>query len=292
MAMNIEFSAIDGVTLKGQLITAKHTKAVVILNPGTATKTTFYLPFAEFLAKHGYSVLLWNYRGFCESRTGSLKDSNIRFSDIGLYDIPAAISKAQDLFPDLPIYCVGHSAGGQQLGFAHNCNALSGMVGIAVSTGYFHTMPLAYRLKAIFFFSVICPISTALFGYVKAKLLNIMEDLPPKLAKEWGQWCSQKDFFFAPQFYQSRTASQQYQKLAFPIHIFTADDDEISTPANTKALWSHISSDIPPQFTWYQSAEMTNHKVGHFGYFRKENRTIWQDILTALDGFNSVSISH
>ena len=22
-----------------------------------------------------------------------------------------------------------------------------------------------------------------------------MEDLPPKLAKEWGRWCANKDFF-------------------------------------------------------------------------------------------------
>src|SRR5690554_7760137 len=37
-------------------------------NPGTATKTTFYAPFAEFLADNGYHVMLWNYRGFCESK--------------------------------------------------------------------------------------------------------------------------------------------------------------------------------------------------------------------------------
>src|SRR5690554_7134318 len=93
-------------------------------------------------------------------------NSDITYSDVGQWDIPAAITKAQSLYPDLPLYCVGHSAGGQQIGFAHNCNDLDGMVALAASTGYFGTMPMGYRLKAHLFFKVIAPISSALFGYV------------------------------------------------------------------------------------------------------------------------------
>ena len=56
--MKIQFTTTDQVSLAGQLIEAKAAKAVVLINPGTATKTSFYLPFAQFLAEHGYHVLI------------------------------------------------------------------------------------------------------------------------------------------------------------------------------------------------------------------------------------------
>lgn len=285
--MNIEFTAADGVLLKGQVIAAKEPKAAVLLNPGTATKTSFYIPFAEFLAEQGYSVLLWNYRGFCESRTQSLKGSDICFADIGLKDVPAAIDKAKELFPELPLYCVGHSAGGQQLGYAENCNELKGLVGIAVSTGYFGTMPLGFRIQAHVLFKIVTPISNALFGYVKTAKLNIMEDLPPKLAKEWGQWCAKKDFFFDPKFAKKKPELKNYRTFNFPVHVFTADDDEISTVFNTKSLWKHIKSTQPIEFTLYKAANMPKKAVGHFGYFRKANQQIWQDVVAKLNEFDA-----
>lgn len=284
--MNVEFTAADGYLLKGQVISAKHPKAAVLLNPGTATKTSFYLPFAQYLAEQGYNVLLWNYRGFCESRTQSLKNSDIQFSDIGLKDIPAAINKAKELFADLPLYCVGHSAGGQQIGFAGNCNELKGMVAIAVSTGYYGSMPIAYRLQAYLFFKIIAPISTAIFGYVRSEKLNLMEDLPPELARQWGRFCAQKDFFFAQEFSRENPALATYRTLDFPVHVFTASDDEISTPENTKDLWKHIKSTQSIEFTCYNAEEMPKKSVGHFGYFRKTNQKIWQDVVEKLDGFH------
>lgn len=284
--MDIQFVTEDNVTLKGQVVEAENAKGAVIINPGTATKTSFYLSFAQFLAANGYHAVLWNYRGFCENRGGSLARSDISYTDLGRWDIPAVINKTKALYPQLPVYCVGHSAGGQHVGFAANCNELSGMVGVAVSTGYFGTMPLAYRLRAHLFFKAITPVSNALFGYVRAKDLNLMEDLPPKLAREWARWCTNEDFFFAPKFARKDPFLRTYRTLEFPVHVYTASDDEISTEDNTKNFWKHISTKEPVKFTRYNAADMPRKSVGHFGYFRSANEPIWQDILASLNSFN------
>lgn len=289
--MQIEFNAQDGTLLKGQVFTAKQPKAAVLFNPGTATRTSFYAPFAEFLAENGYSVMLWNYRGFCESRTEHLAGSKIRFSDIGRLDIPAAITKARSLFPDLPLYCVAHSAGGQQLGFAPNCNLVRGMVAVASSTGYFGNMPFLYRMKALLFFKVIAPLSSVLFGYVKAKSLGLMEDLPPQLAREWGYWCSKKDFLFDPEVVAAYPDEPYYHDYQFPVHVITADDDEISTEKNLANLWKHINSSQPITFKRYRSANMPGKKVGHFSYFRRSHSVIWEDIRLQLDAFSKKEAS-
>lgn len=71
------------------------------------------------------------------------------------------------------------------------------------------------------------------------------------------------------------------------MHVFTADDDEISTDLNTKRLWKHIKSTQPIEFTRYKAAEMRKKAVGHFGYFRKANQQIWQDVVAKLNEFDA-----
>ncbi len=287
--MKIEFTAEDNTLLQGRLFNAEQPRATVLLNPGTAIKTGFYVPFAEFLAGHGYNVLLWNYRGFCQSRNGSLAGSKILFSDIGRRDMPAAIAKGRELFPELPLYCVGHSVGGQQPGFAANCNELQGLIAVASSTGHFGGMPLAYRLRAKLFFKVIAPVSTALFGYVRASSLGLMEDLPPRLAREWGRWCSAKDALFDPAIIAASGHAPYFHSYEFPVHVITADDDEIASKANSDGLWKHVKSSQPITYSCYRAADMPGKRVGHFNYFRRSHRVIWQDILAKLDEFGGMT---
>lgn len=71
------------------------------------------------------------------------------------------------------------------------------------------------------------------------------------------------------------------------MHVFTADDDEISTDFNTKRLWKHIKSTQSIEFTHYKAAEMPKKAVGHFGYFRKANQQIWQDVVAKLNEFDA-----
>lgn len=287
--MNIQFSTEDAVQLSGQLVVGRQPRALVLLNPGTATPVRFYRPFAEFLASQGFSVLLWNYRGFGESRQGSLAGSRIEFTDVGQYDIPAAITKARELAGQLPLYCIGHSAGGQQIGFAHNVNQLDGMLAVATSTGYTGSMPLGYRLKVHFFFKVLGPLSSRLLGYVAAKRLGIMEDLPAGLVREWGRWCSKPDFFFDPLFARDKPHLALYQTLEFPVHVLTADDDEISTEFNTHSLWKHIRTQHPVEFVRYKAADAPGGCIRHFGYFRRSQPLLWQDMLVRLQGFERVN---
>lgn len=273
----------DNVTLSVTHSYAQNAKAVVLINPGTATKTSFYVPFSEFLVSHGYHVVLWNYRGFCDSKTTELKLCSYQYSDIGRYDIPAVIEHVKSYFPHLPLYCVGHSAGGQQLGIAKNCNQIDAFFAIAVSAGYFPAMPLSYRVKANFFFRIFAPFTGAIFNFIPAKKFRMMEDLPVEFTREWSSWCKERNLFFSEKFYGKSVPISTFQDFNIPIFVFTADDDEICTEQNLTNFWSHVSSDKVITFRRYKVSELPSKSIGHFGYFRKSNQLIWDDILSTIN---------
>lgn len=276
----IEAKTKDGYILKGNLFSNDQAKAVVILNPGTATKTSFYEPFAKYISDHGYHVFLWNYRGFCESKTTEIKNSSIRFSDIGQKDIPAVIEKMKEMFPHLPLLAVGHSAGGQHIGLASNNQELKGLIALAVSAGYFGNMPSGYKMKALYFFKIFTPVMNLFYGFVPAKKFNIMEDLPYPLAKEWGEWCTKSDYIFDSKFWGVTVPKGNYEKLPFPVKVLTALDDEISTPKNVENFWKHVHSEKGIEFKTYDPKNFPKKRIAHFGYFRKENKQIWDDVVS------------
>ena len=281
--MDINILTDDNVELRATLYKANNPKAVVLINPGTATKTSYYLPFAKYLREHGFHVILWNYRGFCDSKISHLKECHYQYSDIGRYDIPAVIDTAKRLFNDLPLYCVGHSAGGQQVGLAHNADQLDALIAVAVSAGYFSYMPLRYRLKANFFFRFLAPLSNKVFNYVPAKSFKLMEDLPAGFTEEWGAWCREKELFFSDKFYGKTIPLGTYKNFNVPTFVFTADDDEICTERNLHNFWKNVTSDRPITFKRYSIGRSSDQSVGHFGYFRSKNTHIWQDILETIN---------
>lgn len=278
----IEIRTKDDYILRGRYFTASEAKAVVMFNPGTATKSEFYYPFAEYLASQGYHVFVWNYRGFSESKNGSLKNSPIRYSDIGYFDVPAVIERLRSDYPDLPLYAIGHSAGGQQIGFPENHKRLDGIIAIGVSGGYPPYMPMSYRPKPEFLFRVFVPLSHLLFGYVRTKKFDLMEDLPTHFAKEWGDWCYEKNYFFSNKYYGVTIPEGTYKDLKIPVHVLVADDEEISTRKNVEGFWSHVSSEKGVHIKTYKAADFPRKEIGHFGYFRKVNSKIWEDVVGIL----------
>ena len=64
---NIGFSSADGTPLKGWYIPAEGARSVLILAHGMSANRSQMIPWAEWLWKAGYSILLFDFRGLGES---------------------------------------------------------------------------------------------------------------------------------------------------------------------------------------------------------------------------------
>ncbi|WP_163409802.1 alpha/beta hydrolase family protein [Flavobacterium ajazii] len=281
---SFEVKCDDGTILKGLIVKPQNPKAVIQFNCGTGIRKEFYFPFVNFLVENNYLCCLWDYRGIGESKLMDLKLVNFSYSDYGLKDMTAIKKYLETRFIMLPFFIVGHSVGGQQIGFIQSLENIKGVVNFAVSSGYYSYMPLKYRIKAYFFFYLFSPISIFFTGYVKAKSFGFMEDLPKNVVYEWRNWLEKKDYFFDKKFNGKSVFTENFKRIKFPIHVFLTTDDEISTRKNVTNFWRNIISDEEIVYTIFNPNQIGVDQIGHFGFFKKNMKnSVWIEVLNRLN---------
>ncbi|TBR42833.1 hypothetical protein CBF23_006560 [Marinomonas agarivorans] len=283
----------DGAILNGTAyLPADTPQAVIVINPATAIKTQYYYAFAEFLVAHKFTVLLWNYRCFCESLSEPLSASTARFSDFGTKDIPAILHYAKKRFESVPLIGIGHSVGAQQIGLIPNNYLYDGFIAVAASTGHSKSMSFHYKVQSAFFFRLFGPVSLLLKNYVLCSKFNLMEDLPRHVFSEWKSWCAKEKYLFDKTFLGNTIPVGNYQSLSFPICSITASDDEVATDENRQTFWQHVHSTKVITFRHLTPEALGVKKIGHLGFFRRQYQdTIWQTLLESIHDCQNASFS-
>ena len=284
----IKIKCEDGVELSAILLLPEiQPKAVVQINSATATPKEYYLPFANYLTENGFVTCVFDYRGVCESTpVGGLRGCEYDYVMFGQRDMPAVLDFLDAKFLSLPKLIMGHSVGGQKVGMMPNHRKIKGMVTYATSVGYWGFMPLGYKLQTLFFFHIFTPISNLLYGYVAAKKLGLMEDLPKQVVLDWRHWCSVPDYFFNKKYAPASADKGFFQELTFPIQVYWATDDPISNARSVSMFWKYVKSSGGIKIDSISPQAIGVKALGHFGFFRKKFKEIlWGKILNDLESF-------
>ncbi len=273
----LTLTASDGYALDARLLLPDSPPTrTLAMNPALGVPKEFYRRFCERATELGYAALLYDYRGIGGSRRGSLRGFKATFRDYGTLDIAAAIEFLTSRFPDLPLHAVGHSAGGQLLGLAHNCQRISCATLVACSTGTLSLLPRPFRYLARFMMQGFIPITTALLGYAPAKSVGWGEDLPRDVAREWAAWCN-ADRYFAS-FFGKTISTHWYDDIRVPIRAIAMSDDPIANPRTVPALLS-IYTNAPNDVRWISPGDVNAKSLGHHGFFTSKGRALWDDVL-------------
>lgn len=279
----LSITCTDGVLLSAVLCAPAQAQAAIMLSGGTGFKKEFYLPLANYLAEQGLATIVYDYRGTGESKPGDMRQCSFSFLDYGQKDMPAVLDFLDARYPNLPKLILGHSAGGQQVGFMPNVHKVKGLVAVATSVGYLPYMPWGYRLKSYYFFYLFSPLSILLKGYVAAKRFKIMEDLPRKVVMQWRAWCSKPNYFFDPKFYGKSVPIGAFDQMPFPIHVFWTTDDPISNARSVPTFWNNVKSEAGLSFQVLRPEDWNTPKIDHYGVFRAQFKdSLWREVLGAL----------
>ena len=288
----ISFEALDGTCLSGTLFEPEgEPRGVVLVNSGTGIPRRFYGRFAHQAATRGFVALTFDYRGIGGSAPRSLRGYPARYRDWGQRDIPGAIDWISHRFPDLPLYAVGHSTGGQQLGLTPNVDRIRAAVFVAVSTGYWRGMPAPFRFLVLGLFRGYLPAASRFYGYAPSRKIRFGENLPSGVAREWGAWCQEPEYMAAFFDEGGRLPTPDgepfgptfFDRAELPIRAYYSSDDPISTPANVPAMLG-LYSQAEIETRWVAPDDLGVSEIGHLGFFRsKVGPPLWDDAFDWLE---------
>jgi predicted alpha/beta hydrolase len=279
---DITLPAKDGYPLGATLFLPRSIKQrAVLISSATATPRKIYRGFAGYLARRGFAVLTYDYRGIGGSRQKSIEGYNkpkslkgfkATMSDWAALDATAAVGWMRERYHALPLSYVGHSFGGQAFGLLANNTEVSRALLIASQAAYWRLMssPERYRVFAALNF-VVTPL-THLLGYAPGRI-GLGEDLPKGVFQQWVGWVMSPRYMFADPTLPGLSNFEKYRGAIRAIHL---SDDPWATRAAVELLCSGFSA-ITPDIVDVNPADVGASKIGHFGFFRPEHRdTLWR----------------
>jgi predicted alpha/beta hydrolase len=273
----------DGQRLQGRFFAARGAAgaAPVLIAPATGVRQQFYWRFADWLAAQGHATLVFDYRGIGLSLDGRLADSRARLVDWGRLDQVAALRWLLARSGAAQVVLVGHSAGGQMIGLLPNHDRIARLVGVAASTGWFGGMSLAFGLRARLALRLLVPLGTLVKGYAPTAWLGLGEDLPARVAREWGQWCAAGGY--ATNAARAGLASDFHAQVRTPIVVLHAEDDAIATPATVRDLLRTLPAS-PRATLRVRPADHGLRAIGHLDWFRPSHQALWPLLRRAVLG--------
>ncbi len=268
------FSTEDHVLLAATYYQPKQSNGrSILINGATAVPRHYYHQFALYLTAQGFTVLTYDYRGIGDSSHGRMKDKAATFCDWGTQDTAAAITYLQASTPEHALLLIGHSAGGQLLGLAHNNQAISSTLLISCQNGYWGLWPAPRRWLLASFWYIGIPLLTALFGHVPARHLGLGSvDLPAGIARQWARWCRHPDYFIDE---TGRPLRPYFHTLKGPLCAYVIQDDWMAPRTAVDALiqlYPQANASIRTL-----SPRSPTQPLGHFGYFKKHNQALWSE---------------
>jgi predicted alpha/beta hydrolase len=251
-------------------------RALVVINPATAVKASYYHRFARFLAAHGLSVLTYDYRGIGASRYGSLRAfKRITNTDWGRLDCEAALAWSARRCDGLPLYVVAHSIGGMTVGLAPSIRHVARCLTVGAQFAYWRDYARTSRLSMWLRWHLAMPLLTAGLGYFPAKSLGWHEDLPAGAAYEWA--FRGECLRVAPEVMRS------FEAMTGEILALDITDDPFGTPSAVNRLLSYFRNARRYRLS-VAPASVGEPAIGHFGYFHDRFRnTLWRESLQWLN---------
>lgn len=284
----------DGRLLAGQWFeppAAVGVKAVTVIGPATAVPASYYRHFAEWMARRGYAVLSFDYRGIAASREALRQQEDVRLRDWARVDMAAALHaadrrrrlEAARQERELGLLWVGHSLGGNSVGLVPGFeDKVDAMLGVAAQVAYLGHWSGFARVQAWVFFYWMLPLLVRLQGHAPGRVLGPRaEDLPAGAALEWAAWGRMPGFLFGD---DSLARERAYHRFGGPVHLWSISDDHLFGPAAAVDALARQFSAAAVQRHRIAPQELGVKKIEHFGPFRRDlGARLWPRLLAPIE---------
>ena len=266
-------------------------RAVAVIGAATAVPASYYRHFAEWLARRGYAVLSFDYRGIAASREALHEGEDVRLRDWARVDMAAALHAADKRRceesaregRELGLLWVGHSLGGNAVGLVPGfVDKVDAVLGVAAQVAYLGHWSGFARVQAWVFFHWMLPLLVRLLGHAPGRVLGPRaQDLPAGAALEWATWGRMPGFLFGD---DSLARERSYDRFGGAVHLWSITDDHLFGPAAAVDALAGQFSAAQVQRHVVAPRDLGVKKIEHFGPFRRDlGARLWPRLLAPIE---------
>lgn len=251
-------------------------RAGLVIAPAMAVPQSFYADFAAYLARQGFRVWTFDYRGIGESWQGSMRNCSADITDWITRDYEAVVRHAIDTLDGAPLFALGHSLGGQATPLLPSVGSLSGLINVAVGSGAMrHNRPHIRRSAPLLWY-VLAPTLCPLFGYFPGNRIGMLGDIPRRAFYQWRRWCLTPDYILSGE----PGAREAYARARYPVLGLTFTDDELLHESGSRLLHGAYAG-ARVDYRELGPKEFGLSRIGHFGFFKRDQETVLWPLVSA-----------
>ena len=279
---DVRLPALDGFALAatvfspGPRVGAGSASRVAVVNSATAVPRGYYRAYAEVLARRGWTVVTYDYRGVGDSRPRRLRGFAARTRDWVLLDMEAVVADARRRADGGPVVLVGHSVGGQLAGLLEHPQGIAGLLTVSSQSGHWRRQAPGARLSAALHTHLTLPLLSRVFGYMPWSWFSSAQDLPAGAAREWASWARRPGYLLD----DGTLPLHRFGTCPAPVLADSIDDD----------LWGSAGS-VDAMMRAYPRVERRHlvpaargvERLGHFGFFRRTSQKLWGETFDWLE---------
>lgn len=276
MSSDVEVRCADGRCLPATLHIAEQPRAALVMAPALGVPRRFYDKFAAYLAQRGVNALTFDYRGVGEGEGSRQQDRAVDMAQWGQLDIASVLDWGVRNFSGLPLFHLGHSAGGQLMGLAPASEKLAGLVLVAANAPHASLWHGAARLRILVLWYLLAPLLAAGRARFPMRRLGLSSvDVPAGVIRQWARWGRSHGYLFNP---AHGLDTARYRRLDIPALVLEfTDDTDFAPPAAVDALLAEMPNlKVTRRRSSPKDAGVK--QIGHLGFFKEALRdTLWRD---------------
>jgi predicted alpha/beta hydrolase len=276
----LRIDAADGYPLGARVYGGTGSGPLVVVNSATGVLQRYYGRFARWLSERGFTVVTYDYRGIGDSRPPRLRDFKGRMRDWGLEDFEGVLKFASREHRGRWVALVGHSVGGQLIGFPRSNGLIRAAVTVGSQLGYWRNWPMPYRL-AMGATWLVVPAITRAVGYLPGQL-GIGEHVPRGVALEWARWGRRPGYFL-----DDGVSARDFERVRAPVLSFSFADD-LYAPERAVNRLHELLREAQVRRRHIDPRASGTRPIRHFGFFRPEHRdSLWTEVARFLEDARS-----
>ncbi|MDC0434191.1 alpha/beta fold hydrolase [bacterium] len=244
--------------------------ATVVIHSATGVRRRYYQAFAQHLSQHGVDVLLWDARGVGDSAILPVRSDPATMRDWGQHDQQAVLQHIRTQHPTRPLVIVGHSSGGHLAGLAPLTAEAEGLILIASGSCDWRDYPPLQRIRMLAVWCIGIPVVLLLWGHLPSRP-GVGHTLPHGVASELRRWSLTRGYLFN----DPTLDTSGYEAFTGPLLALSMSDDIGYAPPGCVRTLLREFSRAKIEHREIPATEGFQGRIGHFGFFKSQNASLW-----------------